>query len=955
MKSTKKRSNLEISKKLCVNGKGLSLVEVIIAIGIFIIIAPAFITMVIGSYSNLTRSQNRIESVAFAQQGIEATRAMRDYQWSDLPAGTYGLTNSSGYWELSGSQDTSGKYTRSVTISDINPYTKGITSTINWEVMDGVTNSMFLTARLTNWAITSLYSWITTTESDFNGGQINSIAITNNAGGEIELMNIGDWSSASTYQSIDLAGGANVQDIFVDTNMLYVITTQYNSGNEFFAYDISDISSGVITQVGVEELTTTPNSIWVINGYAYIATNDNSSEVMIVRLSDYSLVNSINIPTNTNALGVYAENDILYVVTDWGGGDEFYAYDISDPEGTIGSSELLGSVNLDATINEVRVKDGYAFLATENDAAEMMVIRLSDYTYVNSINLTSDGDGACIEIYSNSAFIGRRYGGGHEFFDIDISNPEGTLSTNGSVNIADDIHDIYVDYPFVYAAVENWSDKEIQVFDLRDYSVKAEIDINAWTAPSSVWFQGGYIYTGTEDNTDTVQVINAGQGGWSEPELKDTYNLGGSGWAAGLYVFVDGDYAYVGTEANWSGSYGEFYVLNISTPTNVTLEGSYNFNADVNSIYVSGDYAYLATTSNTQELLILDISNKANPTLAGSYNSDEAKDGESIYVVGNTAFLGTLNNSGGNDHEFYTLDVSNKSSISKLDSVEISGNVNDIHVSGNYAYLATSQNSRELDIIDISNTGNISRAGSYNRSGTGDCYAVYYDNNYAHLGCNDNGSTEDYLIIDVSTPGTPSRTGGLNLGSVNQEVFVSGDIAYIGGNLWESELMLISIATPSSPSVLASVAISAGWEATYGLWVAGDYMYISNEDTVNEFQVFGPGAVSVAEGYAKWGAFTSDIFDTSSASTTFDNIAWTQAGTGSVKFQIRTANSEANLSAATWVGTDGTNETFYATSGSSITVDTASTGTQWVQFLSILEGDTTSTPIVMDVTIQYSQ
>ena len=55
--------------------------------------------------------------------------------------------------------------------------------------------------------------------------------------------------------------------------------------------DISDISSGNISKLGAVELGTDANAVYVAQDYAYLATDSNSEEVMVIRLSDYTKVN----------------------------------------------------------------------------------------------------------------------------------------------------------------------------------------------------------------------------------------------------------------------------------------------------------------------------------------------------------------------------------------------------------------------------------------------------------------------------------------------------------------------------------------------------------------------------------------------------------------------------------------------------------------------------------------
>lgn len=131
--------------------KGNSLVEIIVAIGLFVIVLPSIIILITGTHGGSLRAENRLEAVAYAQEAFEALKAIRDYSWEDLQLGTYGLTDTNGYWELTQSTDSFEKYQREIEITELNDYTKDFQVRISWEVLEGTENFINLHGRLTNW------------------------------------------------------------------------------------------------------------------------------------------------------------------------------------------------------------------------------------------------------------------------------------------------------------------------------------------------------------------------------------------------------------------------------------------------------------------------------------------------------------------------------------------------------------------------------------------------------------------------------------------------------------------------------------------------------------------------------------------------------------------------------------------------------------------------------------
>jgi len=160
-----------------VNKSGFSLIEVIIALGIFAILAAGVFNVATSSYRNFYSTGDKQSLTEYAQEGIEAVRAIRDNSWQDIEdasGSNHGLVKTNGYWQFSGTSDTFGDLTRVVTISDVernssyeivssggtdDPHTKKAVVTISGA---GISNYV-LTTYLTNW----LYK--TWTQTDWSG------------------------------------------------------------------------------------------------------------------------------------------------------------------------------------------------------------------------------------------------------------------------------------------------------------------------------------------------------------------------------------------------------------------------------------------------------------------------------------------------------------------------------------------------------------------------------------------------------------------------------------------------------------------------------------------------------------------------------------------------------------------------------------------------------------------
>ncbi|MBU6501033.1 MAG: hypothetical protein KGJ89_02815 [Patescibacteria group bacterium] len=217
---------------------------------------------------------------------------------------------------------------------------------------------------------------------------------------------------------------------------------------------------------------------------------------------------------------------------------------------------------------------------------------------------------------------------------------------------------------------------------------------------------------------------------------------------AGQSVFYYDGRVYVGTKyiANLalpSTKNNEFHVFCVrpepafpmcdtSSPANPIWMGSVNVNHNVNAIAVRGDYAYLATSNDSGEIMVYNVGNPANIQLVGSFDAQRSasddEDATSIFIVGNRLYFGRQIVNSTSERDFYILDISNPttpvelcatcsinlgSSISK----NISGStVTGTRVSGNYAFLSLDDSNIGFLTLDISNPAAIKPIGPYNFS-----------------------------------------------------------------------------------------------------------------------------------------------------------------------------------------------------------------------------------------------
>jgi type II secretory pathway pseudopilin PulG len=149
-------------KKIYKNKGGQSIIELVIALAIFSLLATAFISLALSSISLLDRSGQIVTAEGYVQAGSEAVRSIKARAWNEIIYDQSSLSEENGIWKLAGEGiiETLGSYTRSFDfypvfrnslggpVSGASPdavldiFTKDFKTTITWEVASGATTSI---------------------------------------------------------------------------------------------------------------------------------------------------------------------------------------------------------------------------------------------------------------------------------------------------------------------------------------------------------------------------------------------------------------------------------------------------------------------------------------------------------------------------------------------------------------------------------------------------------------------------------------------------------------------------------------------------------------------------------------------------------------------------------------------------------------------------------------------
>jgi prepilin-type N-terminal cleavage/methylation domain-containing protein len=415
-------------KALNKNKNGFSLVEVLLSVALFAILATVLLGGLIYGQEGTLIGGKTARATLLAEEGLEAVRNIRDSDYANLVDGTYGLAISGGKWTLSGTLDTTDIFTRHIDISTIDANRKNITASVAWQQNAQRAGSVSLASQLMYWRKI--------------------------------VPAIGNWANPNTLAgSLNLSGNTNGFKIQVQGTYAYVV----RSGTANFSIiNISNPASP--TESSTLNLTGTPSDIAVSGNYAYISGNGNSSELQIVDISNPvapTLVGTFNAAGNADALGVYILGNYVYLGRATSADYEFAVIDVANPA----SPTLAGSLDFSADINHITVVGNYAYLATSDTANELRIIDVTNKTapaLVGSLNLTGSSAALTISAFDSTVVIG----GGSTLYVVNVTNPALPTQT-GSANIGGAINDISMgnNNTYVFMATAN-ATAELSVYNI---------------------------------------------------------------------------------------------------------------------------------------------------------------------------------------------------------------------------------------------------------------------------------------------------------------------------------------------------------------------------------------------------------------------------------------------------------------------------------------------------------
>ncbi len=467
--------------------KGFTIVEVLLAMGLFMLVVGGGVGAVVQAFSVNRLGEEESYASFLASEGLEVVRAIATRDYLNLINGSHGLVFEDGVWEFSGSSNSFAKFAREIIVSNVyrdadrnivtsggilDLFTRRVESRVTWDFSPQRSNTASATTYFTYWTA--------------------SICV---------------WDSAVLVGGVDLPGTGDALDIDVADDKAYVVTAK-NSEGEFFVLSLSDpLAPLILSNLEISEHV---NAVAVAGNYAYLATAGKDEELIVINISNPSSpteVIRINMPAQAN--DVFVADDYVYLVTQSATGDgELYVYSISAPA----DPSLVSSFEVGSHVNGLYVDSERAYLASSKVDEELLVVDVSDPN--NPVELggfdipLAGANGQSIFFGGGVVHLTTRAndGGIPEYYLLDASDPT-NINFIGSYDVSGKTNGVEAGVGFSLLANEK-DDEELMIIDTSNPSDPQKVfSLDLGGDATGVALEECYAYFSSADDDQEVKVV----------------------------------------------------------------------------------------------------------------------------------------------------------------------------------------------------------------------------------------------------------------------------------------------------------------------------------------------------------------------------------------------------------------------------------------------------------------
>lgn len=253
------------------------------------------------------------------------------------------------------------------------------------------------------------------------------------------------------------------------------------------------------------------------------------------------------------------------------------------------------------------------------------------------------------------------------------------------------------------------SDIDIVLFDTHTKSVRSVLDVGQGVLDvDGVFGDSSFLFVAQRSTSSQFMVIDISD--IEAPQIVAQRSLLGvdpqGSFPEARTIFYVDNTVYVGTKET-AGP--ELHVFNVESPYNPYESGFVEITHNINEIVVRDNIAYLATSSDKEELIIVNVSDPSAMYEMATFNAGPTsvndKDATSLYLLGNTLYMGRKKGNSSNP-ELYMIDVASSTLPTFISSlhIPITGTlsyISSIVVQGHVGFVSTTDQHNGLFLLNL--------------------------------------------------------------------------------------------------------------------------------------------------------------------------------------------------------------------------------------------------------------
>ena len=559
--------------------KAFSLVEILIAIAVFTLIASSISFFAIDVFQANENARNRINASQSIQEITNALVLNKLDTWvsiinnsdqtpkhlefidnhyqivngtATLDGITISLTINPVYRDVDGNIVTTG--------GTLDSHAREVEITANWFDTLGKNRSLTSQLYVNDWY---LLKWTQTTAAEFNLGTNDFTVVTNNTGGEVQLSELqaGSWQSPILLGSLDFPGNFTGGRTISQGDYVYSYE-KIQSSNTSYLHIVNVSNKSVPTLAATLDFGLNQyifHAIQVQGSYLYLLASNpslNPGQVIMVldisNISNPTIFNTYNPNPSywTNPVDLIVRDGYCYVLT---GGDtsldDFLILNCQDPA-NISLRSVLNISNGNFDMTRMSINGDNIFVSSSSNSNELLVINISDKNNPNlstSYNLPGNADALAVSSIGSYTYMTRENSSEYEFQILNSANL-GNISLVSGYNTGNKTYDLFVDLEnnFVFLANSNPQEQFVIVDIINIAAPVRYAGIQLTGAATGVTLEGFYAYLSSNSNSNEFQIVFGGRGGR------------GTGGGLGFYE-VAGNYTSTIFDTNSTNPYYVFF------------------------------------------------------------------------------------------------------------------------------------------------------------------------------------------------------------------------------------------------------------------------------------------------------------------------------------------------------------------------------------------------------------